>query len=90
MLIEVTVDDIKNGIPGDECACPIALAIMRAFPNAYLVSVNGDSIMVHYSLQDDNEDYNQYDSPASVDSFISKFDNEEFRSEVKPFEFELE
>ena len=30
MLIEVTKDDIKQGIREDECNCPIALAVCRA------------------------------------------------------------
>jgi len=32
MDVEVTQDDIDNGVPEDPCNCPIALALNRAFP----------------------------------------------------------
>lgn len=34
LIIEVTAEDIKNGVPEKACSCPIALAIDRAIPGA--------------------------------------------------------
>ena len=57
MLIEVTKDDIDNGIPENECECAIALAVARAAkyelpddymePNIFAV-VHDNEIRVFY------------------------------------------
>lgn len=45
--IEVTSDDIKNGVRGSKCDCPIALAVKRAFPDVVGVMVTKKAITLH-------------------------------------------
>ena len=64
MLIEVTKDDIKNGIPENECECAIALAVSRAAryelpdnymePNIFAV-VHDNEIQVYYQNPSNQE-----------------------------------
>lgn len=67
MIITVTDDDIKNGIPCDTKNCPVALAVKRLFNNKVNVEVGG-------WLRVGNMDYSI--SLAGID-FIGRFDKGE-------------
>ena len=76
--INVTQEDIKLGVPTDECKCPIALACRRAIGmpvrvDAYAITVSGVTCCL----------------PNEVDSFIQAFDTVGRRA-VEPFSFEIE
>ena len=76
MKIQVTQADIDNGIPEDDCRCPIALALKRAGYPAYV----GD-------FKVEMEDGTEVLLPDSARHFIERFDRD-FTS-VSPFEFDL-
>jgi len=40
--LEVTEEDIRNGKRGSETKCPVALALKRKFPDAFLVHASAD------------------------------------------------
>ena len=75
MIIEVTQDDIRNGVKGDTCACPVALALQRYFSTYIQV----DAYVVAIGLE-------QIELPVKVKTFIKDFDN---GHTVCPFAFEL-
>ena len=77
--IQVTKQDIKNGVPGQACKCPISLAISRA-SGMKKVFVEGPSIPLH--------NYRYFGSkPDQIEQFIERFDEGD---KVRPFNFELE
>ena len=102
MLIEVTKDDIKNGIPENECECAIALAVARAAkyelpddyiePNIFAV-VHDNEIRVYYQHPSNQDmdlelDIEPKDKDWSfIKDFISKFDG---GKDVKPFDMEFQ
>ncbi len=75
--IRVTRADIENGAANDECNCPIALALKRAFATRNVV-VGSGGIAVGGKI---------YDTPVAVVEFINKFDD---GMNVEPFSFCLE
>lgn len=93
--IEVTQEDINNGIPGESCGCPIALALKRMgcrnveVHHEFVEFDYGTDLQVRGSLPDiakefiitfDEEPY--YDD-GSDDGFGSN------RARVAPFTFTL-
>lgn len=81
LKIQITQQDIVNGIPEKEDKCPIALALLR---QGYKhVEVYDDYI----SCQNTNLDIEYFHTPFEAAEFISKFDE---GKEVNPFEFEAE
>lgn len=48
ITLQVTEDDIKNGVRLDRCSCPVALAARRRFPDASHIEVDSSQIRVHY------------------------------------------
>lgn len=79
--IEVTQEDIKNGIRESANTCPIALAVTRAYGGRVLV--NSGVI-----IWDNGTGRPQiFSFPENVRQFIINFDK---GLQVKPFEFEIE
>jgi len=78
--INVTENDIRQGVPEDCNQCPIAIAALRVFPETEIRV--GDMIEV-YPLNGDDEEW--YDLPDSALEFISDFDD---GKDVHPFSFE--
>ncbi len=73
--IVVTKGDIKNGLPSDECFCPVALAIARGLKTE-VVEVWGDGdFYINGKI---------IEQPEKVETFIDRFDS---RKDVKPFSF---
>lgn len=78
--IDVTQDDIDNGIPGSVCDCAIARAGKRVFQNKSIM-VNGKMFI------GGAPDYMSFSLPKEVWHFISNFDNDVTRHTCKPFSF---
>jgi hypothetical protein len=80
MKIEVTRNDINNGVPHEENCCAIALAIKR---QVKCQSVTVEDANGWITIDDDS--YGAIDADA-VNRFISDFDDGQ---EVSPFTLEL-
>lgn len=78
-FIEVTADDISEGVIFENNWCPIALAIKRIVGDR-LVKVKFGNIYLS------NHDY-AWNTTFPVKQFIKKFDNGD---QVSPFSFEME
>lgn len=79
MRIQVTAEDIANGIPYECEACPVALALKKHSPNVDAdIIVDADNIWWGEAA---------YSTPEEVVSFITNFDKGDA---VEPFEFYLE
>lgn len=76
MKISLTQDDIDNGLPDDCEDCPVALAIKRVNPDAYVTAYSHEITI----------DRVKFEVPLSVSVFINNFDD---GRHVKPFEFDL-
>ena len=95
MRIKVTNDDIENGIRMDNCECPIALAVKSQYPDAKLVDVALNRIVIVFA---DDRQLNA-SLPEIAKQFILAFDGEDFESQkeidharakfIRPFEFEV-
>lgn len=81
LIIQVTQEDIDKGIPGDECNCPIALALKRD-PQIDPDTVCVDEGTVEYFSQggDKFRGFAYYD----MRRFITRFDK---RESVEPEDF---
>ena len=82
MKINVTQEDIDQGVPLSVLSCPVALAVRRAF-GVHYASVGPVFITVEESVND----FDTYDTPANVSTFIEDFDTDQ--ATVQPFSFEL-
>ena len=80
--ISVTLSDIVCGQKGRSMHCPIALALKR---NLGASKVSASPNVVSWAL--DGASYHDIRSPASVQTFIHRFDTGE---PVYPFTFTLE
>ncbi len=78
--IEVTQEDIANGIRHSSCKCPIALAVNRALRAG--VNVGNDSFVLYRPSR-----ISTIFLPENASSFIKKFDA---GSSVEPFKFSVE
>lgn len=76
MRIYVTKDDIAHGKPCNAGKCPIARALQRRFPKAF-VSVGPWGMTLEDSL---------LEIPTSARNFIARFDA---KQTVRPFSFKL-
>ena len=84
--VEVTAEDIANGVRANSHQCPIALAVRRAVPYALIVSVD-DDVFITLSRDGSRDDFNpsfHYALTGEAESFIEDFDSE--RPDLKPFE----
>ena len=78
MKVDVTEEDLRAGIAGNRCYCPVARALKRAFSTEN-VNVNYNNIRVVDKL---------YASPPEVQAFVRNYDN--LGGETpKPFSFEV-
>lgn len=86
ITIEVTADDIAEGIPQNCSHCPIALAVARTgiakFINVYPGSVRLRNTMTRYG--------DLVLLPKNAILFIDAFDSDFGRQFVEPFSFEIE
>jgi hypothetical protein len=81
--IEVTRDDIRNGIPYNSFNCPIARAVQRQFPN------HPTRVFVTYMTLGGLRG----ELPEEAIDFIGRFDNKLFKWErwlMRPFTFSVE
>lgn len=88
-LVEVPVTefDIRDGMPGVECHCPVVYAIQRRFAfltRATIKAALADKIYV--SISGISAPL-AFGAPMAVGDFVHQFDNDE---EVAPFSFTLE
>jgi len=82
LIVDVTQDDIDNGVPEDEHHCPIAMAVRRKVPTTECVTVDvGQLLLV---LQEHREQHFEADLPISAMKFVKNFDD---GSSVHPFKF---
>jgi hypothetical protein len=82
MAIQVTQQDIDRGKRGDDCWCPVALAINRW--SGRNSSVDVDTVVIGIDTADGKPD--EFLTPPKIAEFIRRFDNGE---PVEPFEFDL-
>jgi hypothetical protein len=80
--VEVTAEDIANGVRANSHQCPIALAVRRAVPYALIVSVD-DEVVITLSRDGFNPSFH-YQLTDEAEHFIWYYDGEEV--EVKPFD----
>jgi hypothetical protein len=83
--VNVTQAHIYRGVPGDPCACPVALAVRDVFPRAKFISIGASTFAVKHSGSKFNT---YYDIPRSVASFILAFDGLTSGTPA-PFSFQL-
>lgn len=81
VLIEVTAEDIAEGVPKDDCECPVARAIKRATGLRTSVAELGISVNCYYP------DSVEVRTPDEVREFVTRFDA---GSGVEPFSFLLD
>ena len=80
MLIQVTQEDILLGVRKNLCACPLALAIRRQFPNQD-IRVLSDQV-INYA----QKTYKLCLLPQSARTFVRNFD---LQKPVEPEVFDL-
>lgn len=86
MKIEVTQDDIDEGIPSNRNKCPVSLAVNRVILKSYHTGSGPCDILI-FSQKDNLLDIQaSFKTPPRVADFIHRFDG---RYCVKPFEFEI-
>lgn len=83
LKIEVTEDDINNGVKYHPCRCPIALAVIRALDVPVCdVEVENNIYISYLSKQ-----FVYHDPTGEIQYFITAYDHDRL---VVPFEFEAE
>jgi hypothetical protein len=83
LKIEVTAEDIQNGMPGWCGKCPVALAVRRALGG--FVKREVASVGVSYAAV--YVDSRIHMLPSDARMFVQNFDEGE---PVEPFDFEIE
>jgi hypothetical protein len=78
LTVDVTQDDINNGVAGDPWGCPVAMAVRRLVGESQ-VEVVEDEISIGGSI---------YSNPPEVKDFVFSFDTLG-ASSVDPMSFEL-
>lgn len=85
--IDVTAEDIANGVPSNCGKCPIALALLRVVPSPIVLNVDGDS--VSFCLPSKPSGLHPHaasDLPFVAQWFVQDFDNGQ---PVVPFSFDF-
>lgn len=85
--IQVTREDIDNGIRGMSTCCPVALAICRTFEidsAEQEIEVDGECVSFPYEYLEVY--FPDFKVATLVSKFVSLFDREEL---VLPFEFDM-
>ena len=75
--MKIIEEDIKNGVPHNGIACPIANAIRRKYPDAQIIV---DRTGTHVKIND-----LVYPLPKEAQDFVVNFDT---TRKGEPFEFE--
>jgi hypothetical protein len=83
ILVEVTAEDIAEGVPGEADLCPIAIALKRHSSIIYDAWVYDTYVDVDIAAGNDF----RLELPASAESFIRRFDTAELRGMAEPFDF---
>lgn len=85
--VQVTQEDIDHGVAGDECDCPVSLAVRRAFPQSkkvhVLAGMRDDYVVEVYVESGPTE----FELPLEVNEWITTFD---WGNIVEPVEFEMQ
>ena len=79
-FIEVTKKHIANGVPGDECNCPIALALQDEYKTSDVSVEVEDEPMLF--IGDKILEIATSEMADDIDFFIRDFD---YRDKVEPF-----
>jgi hypothetical protein len=82
--VDVTQEDILQGIPNDEYWCPIARAVRRIVPGVECVTV--DQGMLSVVLTEDIEEHLEAELPPVAKEFVAGFDE---TATVLPFKFSV-
>jgi hypothetical protein len=104
MLIEITKDHIKDGLPEDECNCPIALAIQDAVEQDMCDSYEVDTKNVIVTVYDNDINVHHHNNNAEMEFMfgVSPKDKDEWKVindfihnfddglNVEPFNIEME
>jgi hypothetical protein len=83
-FIEVTKKHIANGVPGDECNCPIALALQDEYKTSDVSVEVEDKPMLF--IGDKILEIASAEMADDIDFFIRDFD---FNNEVEPFTIQV-
>ena len=83
-FVEVTKKHIANGVPGDECNCPIALALQDEYKISDVSVEVEDEPMLY--VGDKSLSIATDQSYEDIDAFIRDFD---FHNEVDPFTIKI-
>ena len=83
-FIEVTKKHIANGVPGDECNCPIALALQDEYKTSDVSVQVEDEPMLF--IGDKILEIATSQMADDIDFFIRDFD---YNNEVKPFTIQV-
>ena len=83
-FIEVTKKHIANGVPGDECNCPIALALQDEYKTSDVSVEVEDEPMLF--IGDKILEIASAEMVDDIDFFIRDFD---YRDEVEPFTIQV-
>ena len=83
-FIEVTKKHIANGVPGDECNCPIALALQDEYKTSDVSVEVEDEPMLF--IGDKILEIATSQMADDIDFFIRDFD---YNNEVKPFTIQV-
>jgi hypothetical protein len=90
LVIEVTADDIRLGVPGNVCRCPVAIAAVRALGGdwaGYLAVEEDIDEVLQVSLYASSravDPYAAYPLPDDAAHFVGRFDDGE---PVEPLTF---
>lgn len=90
LVISVTAEDIRLGVPGNVCRCAVALAIVRALGCEWagFLKVEEDKLSTLqaslYIELDVGNPYAVYLLPEDAAAFVRRFDD---AAEVAPFTF---
>ena len=83
-FIEVTKKHIANGVPGDECNCPIALALQDEYKTSdVLVEVEDEPMLF---IGDKILEIASAEMVDDIDFFIRDFD---YNNKVEPFTIKI-
>lgn len=88
VTIEVTQEDIDNGVGGNCAYCPVARAAARAFPDKPMVRV-GSNILWVFDTLDTRRPRMEYTLPVKASDFIARFDKHGPEA-VAPFTFTID
>ena len=86
LSVEVTQNDIDEGVPQDPRACAVQHALARLFPEADRVLVSGGEATIQYM------DYERVgELPEEAKRFVQQFDDcDPDAPRVQPISFDLE